>query len=61
MRTLSATCVAIALAHKGGTLRLTERRSRLGGTFIAIEDDCGVIEVADNMQDAQSRILECAR
>ena len=50
MRTLSATCLAIAIAHKIGSLRLVERASRFGGTFIAIEDDHGLIEVQANME-----------
>lgn len=58
MRTLSATDLAIALAIKAGTLRLVERASRLGGTFVAIEDAVGVIEVASNMKEAQQRIEE---
>lgn len=61
MRTLSATCLAIAVAHKAGTLRLVKRASRLGGTFIAIEDDRGLIEVADNMAEAEARVAEIAR
>jgi hypothetical protein len=58
LRTLSATCVAIALADKRGTLRLVERPSRFGGTCIAIEDDVGVIEVADDLASAEARVAE---
>lgn len=58
MLTLSATCLSIALAHKAGTLRLVERTSRFGGTFIAIEDDRGVIEVAADTAAANRRIQE---
>ena len=58
MRALSATDLAIALAVNAGTLRLTERASRLGGTFVAIEDANGVIEVASNMEEANKRIAE---
>lgn len=56
LRTLSATCLAIALADKAGTLRLVERVSRLGGTFVAIEDASGVIEVADDFAEANARV-----
>lgn len=53
---LAASDLAIALAIKEGTLRLVERPSRLGGTFIAISDAHGVIEVADNLELAQARL-----
>lgn len=56
MITLSATCLAIALADEAGTLILEERPSRLGGTFIAIRDDFGIIEVADDRAAADARI-----
>lgn len=56
LRTLSATCLAIALADKAGKLRLVERPSRLGGTFVAIEDAIGVIEVASDLAEAQARV-----
>lgn len=57
MRTLSATCVAIALAEKAGSLRLVTRESRYGlGAYVSIEDAVGVIEVADDMSDAQARV-----
>jgi len=61
MKTLSATCVAIALASKHGTLRLVERPSRLGGTFVAIEDGKGVIEVANDMKEAMARVAGVSR
>ncbi len=57
---LSATCVAIAIAAKDGTLRLVERPSRFGGAFVAIEDAFGVIEVADDMSAALARVADCA-
>lgn len=61
MFVLSATCAAIAIAAKAGTLRLEERASRFGDTFIAISDGHGLIEVQDNWQAAKARIAEVAR
>jgi len=60
MRTLSSTCLSIALANKSGTLRLVEREGRFG-SFVSIEDAVGVIEVADSMAAAQARVQEAAR
>lgn len=59
MRTLSATCLAIALADKAGTLRLVERVSRFGlGAYVAIEDATGVIETALTREEANTRLAE---
>lgn len=54
MLTLSATCVAIASADKAGTLRFDEREGRFG-SFVAVCDDHGIIEVADDMASAIAR------
>lgn len=54
--TLSATCLAIALADQRGTLRLIERTSRFGDTFIAIADERGTIEIAEDRATAEARI-----
>lgn len=54
---LSATCVAIRLANKAGTLELTETTGRFG-PYVVISDDHGVIEVADDMASAQRRVEE---
>lgn len=56
MRTLSITDLSIALAHKTGNLRYVERESRRGGTYVALEDDVGVIEVHDNLAEAKRRV-----
>ena len=61
MRLLSSTDVAIALAAKAGTLRLTVRASRLGGTYAAIEDAIGVIEVQNTLAEAEARVAGCVR
>jgi len=55
MFTLSATCLAIALADKAGELRLVEREGRFG-SFIAIEDRKGLIEVALSWAEANERL-----
>lgn len=57
---LSATDLAIALANKAGTLTLIERPSRFGGTFVAIGDAFGIIEVADDMAAADARVKAVA-
>lgn len=53
---LSSSCLAIALADQRGTLRMIERTSRFGDTFVAIADQHGTIEIADSMADAISRV-----
>ena len=58
LRTLSATCLAIALADRNGTLRLDERADRWGGTCIVICDETGVIEVALDRAEAEQRIAD---
>lgn len=55
MQTLSATCLAIALADKAGTLRINECESRLG-SFYAIEDARGLIEVALTRAEVNVRL-----
>lgn len=53
---LSSACLSIALADERGTLRLIERASRFGDTFVALVDDHGTIEIADNMNAAEERV-----
>jgi hypothetical protein len=60
MTYVSATDVAIRRAQQAGTLRIDERASRFGGTFIAISDDTGLIEVQLTQADADKRVQECA-
>ena len=55
MLTLSATCLAIAVASKSGTLRLERRVGRLG-EFVAICDNHGLIEVALSDAEASARV-----
>jgi hypothetical protein len=55
MKTLSATDLAIAKAERAGYLRITTRTGRFG-PFVAIEDDFGVIEVANDKLSAAIRI-----
>lgn len=56
MLLLSATSLAIRSASERGTLRFVEQASRFGGTFIAICDEQGVIEVASDMTEAKARV-----
>lgn len=55
MFTLSATCLAIALADKAGTLRIIEREGRFG-SFYAIEDERGLIEVHNDRREVNTRL-----
>ena len=48
----------IRLASKLGTLRLQTRVGQFG-EFVAIMDDRGTIEVADNIADAEA-VVACA-
>ena len=53
----SATDLAINLAVKRGTARITERQSRYGlGAYFAIEDERGMIEVHNTRAEAEARI-----
>lgn len=58
MAFLSATDFAIRLATRRNALRLSTHVSRFGGTYVAISDDVGVIEVADDMAAAERRVAE---
>lgn len=53
---LSSTDLAIALADKAGSLRLVERASRFGDSFVSIEDAVGVIEVQMSWAEAHARV-----
>ncbi len=52
---LSATDLAISIARKNGTLRVTEETGRFG-QYWAIKDDQGLIEVAMTLAEADKRI-----
>jgi len=53
---LSSSCLALALADERGTLRMIERVSRFGDTFVALADEHGTIEIAETMTDATMRV-----
>ncbi len=53
---LSATCLAIALADERGTLSFFERIDRWGDEYIAITDEHGTIEIADSIEAANKRV-----
>lgn len=53
---LSSACLALALADERGTLRMIERVSRFGDTFVALADEHGTIEIAETMTDATARM-----
>lgn len=55
---LSATDVAIAVALQFRTLRVVDRKSRFGGYYTAIEDNHGLIEIANDQAEADKRISE---
>ena len=55
MLTLSATDVAIALAHEAGTLIVKEFTTRFGETWIKVADEHGTIEVHPSWDDYHSR------
>lgn len=59
MAGISSTDLAIRIAQSRGTLRYEHRVSRFDGTpFVSIEDDKGVIEVADTEEEADARVRE---
>lgn len=53
----SATDLAISLAVKRGTVRITKRQGSYGlGACFAIEDEKGLIEVHDSRAEAEARV-----
>jgi hypothetical protein len=57
MRYVAATDFAIARAMESGDLKVVVRfNKRLEANFYHIEDDCGTIEVALTLQEANDRI-----
>lgn len=62
MFALSSACVAISLADEAGKLRIEQRTNArlvamgMNGDFVAISDDHGIIEVADDMDAANARV-----
>lgn len=54
---MNASTLAIREAQANGSLRIVEREGRFG-TFFAICDDKGTIEVADTRAEAVDRIEE---
>lgn len=56
MRFASATDMAIKLAIRANKIRVEECESRFGGTFWAICDNAGTIEVHNTEKEAQDRI-----
>jgi hypothetical protein len=55
MLAVSSQCLAIAQADKARALSLIERDGRFG-SFVAICDDRGTIEVADTLAEANERL-----
>jgi len=55
MKLFSSTDFAIASALKDDSLRLVDREGRFG-PFVSIEDRFGLIEVANDMHEAKSRV-----
>ncbi len=56
MLLFSATDLAISLASRNGTLRVTEDVNRFGDAFWAISDEAGLIEVAMSVDETEQRL-----
>lgn len=56
--TLSLQDVAIAAAIANKTLTLVQRKDRWGDDYVAINDEHGIIEVADDGTSAMERVRE---
>jgi hypothetical protein len=56
MIAVSSQCLSIAIAIGAGTIRTTERVSRFGVTYVAIEDAHGIIECCEDQAEADRRI-----
>lgn len=55
MIAVSSADLAIAIADKAGALSIIEREGRFG-SFFAICDDRGTIEIADTQAEASERV-----
>lgn len=56
---VSATDVAIKLAHRAGTLVIQPQYShRFQTTYFTISDDVGLIEIADDFEAATRRVRD---
>lgn len=60
MLTLSATCLAIRLAHQEGNLSLSQHEGRFG-KYWAFEDENGIIEVQNSYDEAIERLRALAQ
>ena len=58
MQTLAAQDVWIACAILSNTLTVTEHVSQFGGTYIAIGDEHGLIEIQATRKEADARVAD---
>lgn len=56
MRLVSVTDIALGLAIKTATLVVKEHADRFGGTYFALSDDVGLIEVQLSQPEVDARL-----
>jgi hypothetical protein len=56
MKIVSSITIAVERAKRLGVLKYVTRESRFGDTYVAIEDDVGLITIEDTQAEAEALV-----